>query len=66
VKESEANAQRKSIISALRAAAPKWEFEQMNFVVGNCNEIMQRQWCAGAGHHQGLGGCEHTSSGKAK
>ena len=34
VKEAEADEQHKSIISALRAAAPKWEFEQMNFVVG--------------------------------
>jgi len=23
------------IISALKATAPKWEFEQINFVVGN-------------------------------
>jgi len=35
VKEEEANKQHKSIISALRATAPKWEFEQINFVVGN-------------------------------
>jgi len=27
VKEAEANAQRKSISGALKAAAPKWEFE---------------------------------------
>ena len=36
VKEEEANEQHKSIISALRVAAPKWEFEQIYFVVGNC------------------------------
>jgi len=35
VKETEANEQHQSIIGALRAAAPKWEFEQINFVVGN-------------------------------
>jgi len=35
VKEAEANGQHKSIISALKAAAPKWEFEQIDFVVGN-------------------------------
>jgi len=34
VKEAEANEQHKSI-GALRAAAPKWEFEQIHFVVSN-------------------------------
>jgi len=34
VEEAEANEQHKSIINALRAAAPKWEFEQINLVVG--------------------------------
>jgi len=33
VKEAEANEHHKSIISVLKAAAPKWEFEQINFVV---------------------------------
>jgi len=33
VKENEANEQHKSIIEALKAAAPEWTFEQMNFVV---------------------------------
>jgi len=32
VKEDEANEQHKSIIEALKAAAPKWTFEQINFV----------------------------------
>jgi len=32
VKEAAANEQHKSIISALNAAAPKWEFEQIAFV----------------------------------
>ena len=35
VKEAEANEQHKSIIGALKAVAPKWEFEQIHFVVGN-------------------------------
>jgi len=34
VKEAEANEQHKSIIGALKAAAPKWKFVQINFVVG--------------------------------
>jgi len=32
VEDAEANEQHKSIISALKAAAPEWEFEQINFV----------------------------------
>jgi len=35
VKDAEANEQHQSIISALKAAAPEWKFEQINFVVGN-------------------------------
>ena len=34
VKEDEANEQHRSIIEALRAAAPEWTFEQINFVAG--------------------------------
>jgi len=34
VKEAKASEQHKSIISAMRAAAPKWGFEWINFVVG--------------------------------
>jgi len=41
VKEAEANEQHKSIISALKAAAPEWEFEQINFVVGNCGSVLE-------------------------
>jgi len=41
VKEAEANEQHKSIVSALKAAAPKWEFEQINFVVGNRGSVVQ-------------------------
>jgi len=31
VKDAEANEQHKSTIGALKAAAPEWEFEQINF-----------------------------------
>jgi len=34
VKEDEANERHKSIIEALRAAAPEWTFEQIKFVAG--------------------------------
>ena len=34
VKEDEANEQHRSIIESLRAAAPEWMFEQINFVAG--------------------------------
>jgi len=40
-KKAEANVQHKSIISALRAAAPKWDFEQISFVVGNRGSIVE-------------------------
>jgi len=41
VREAEANEQHKSIIGALTAAAPKWEFEQINFVVGNRGSVVE-------------------------
>jgi len=46
VKEAEANEQYKSIrcfsmIGALRAASPKWEFEQINFVMGNRRSVVE-------------------------
>ena len=41
VKEAEANEQHRSIISALRAAAPKWEFEQIDFVVCNRRSVVE-------------------------
>jgi len=41
VKEAEANEQHKSIICALKATAPKWEFEQFVFVVGNCGLVVE-------------------------
>ena len=41
VKEAETNKQHKSIICALRALAPMWEFEQINFVVGNRRSVVE-------------------------
>jgi len=41
VKEATANDQHKSIIGAFKAAAPKWEFEQINFVVGNRGSVIE-------------------------
>ena len=41
-KEAEANEQHKSIIGALRAAAaPKWNFEQINFVAGTRRSVVE-------------------------
>jgi len=41
VKDAEANEQYKSIIGALKAAAPEWEFEQIKFVVGNRGSVVK-------------------------
>jgi len=41
VKDAEANAQHRSIIGALKAAAPEWEFEPINFVVGNRGSVVE-------------------------
>ena len=41
VKDAEANAQHKSIIGALKAAAPEWEFQQIKFVVGNRGSVVE-------------------------
>jgi len=41
VKGAEANEEHKSIISALKAAALEWEFEQINFVVGNHGLVVE-------------------------
>jgi len=45
VKDAEANEQHKSIIGALKAAAPEWEFEQINFVVGNHGSVVESDFC---------------------
>jgi len=41
VKEKEANEQHKSITGALRTAAPKWESEQIKFVVCTCGSAVE-------------------------
>jgi len=41
VQEEEANEQHTSIIGALRGAAPKWDFEQINFVVGDHGSVIE-------------------------
>ena len=41
VKEDEANEQYRSIIEALRAAAPVWTFEQINFVAGRRGAVVE-------------------------
>ena len=41
MKDAEANEQYKRIISALKAAAPEREFEQINFVVGNRGSVVK-------------------------
>ena len=41
VKDAEAHEQHKSIIGALKAAALEWEFEQINFVVGNRGSVVE-------------------------
>jgi len=39
IKEDEANEQHKSIREVLKAAAPEWTFEQINFVAGRRGAI---------------------------
>jgi len=41
MKEAEANEQHKNIIGALKVAAPEWEFEQINFVLGNRGSVVE-------------------------
>jgi len=41
VKDDEANEQHKSIIEALKAAAPEWTFEQINFVAGRRGAVVE-------------------------
>ena len=41
VKEDEANEQHRSIIKALRAAALEWTFEQINFVAGRRDAVVE-------------------------
>jgi len=41
IKEDEANEQHKSIIEALKVAAPEWTFEQINFVAGRRGAVVE-------------------------
>jgi len=41
VKDAEANKQHKSIIGALKATAPEWEFEHIKFMVGNRGSVVE-------------------------
>ena len=41
VEDAEVNKQHKSLIGALKAAAPEWEFQQINFVVGNRVSVVE-------------------------
>jgi len=41
VEKAEANEQYKSIIGAFKAAAPKWEFEQIDFWAGNRGSVVE-------------------------
>ena len=41
VKEDEANKQHRSIIQALKAAAPEWTFEQIHFVADPQGGVVQ-------------------------
>ena len=45
VKEDEANEQHRSIIEALRAAAPEWTFEQINFVAERRGAVVEDDFC---------------------
>ena len=46
LKDAEAHEQHKSIIGALKTAAPEWEFEQINFVVGNHGSVIESDFYA--------------------
>ena len=41
VKKDESNEQHRSIIEALRAAAPEWPFEQINFLAGRRGAVVE-------------------------
>jgi len=44
VKEDEVNEQHRSIIKALRAAAPEWTFGQINFVAGRSGAVKEDEF----------------------
>ena len=46
VKDVEAKEQNKIIIGALKPAVPEWEFEEINFVVGNRGSVVESDFYA--------------------
>ena len=44
VNKNEDNEQHKSIIEALKAAAPEWTFEQTNFVAGSRGAVVENDF----------------------
>ena len=44
VEEAETKEQHNSIISALKATAPEWKIEQINFVVGNRGLVVESEF----------------------
>ena len=46
VKDAEAKEQNKIIIGALKPAVPEWEFEEINFVVGNRGSVVESDFYA--------------------
>ena len=45
VEKAEAYEQHKSAIGALKAAAAKWEFEHITFVMGNRGSVVESDFC---------------------
>jgi len=62
VKDAEANEQQKRIIRALKAAAPEWEFEQTNFVVGNRGSVVKSDFYTKLNKHDIQAGKKTSSS----
>ena len=62
VKDAEAHEQHKRIISALKAAALEWEFEQTNFVVGNRGSVVKSDFYTKLNKHDIQAGKKTSSS----
>ena len=61
MKEAEANSQHKRFVGALKAATRKWEFEQINFMVGNHGSVVESDFYTklkNSGTEAWLGGAE--------
>ena len=44
MKEDEPNEQHRSILQALKVAAPEWTFEQINFVAGRRGAVVENDF----------------------